>query len=512
MRPHRKFLLVLAVVLVGGSIGWTAGYGLHLRSESYRKEVEHNLSLFFDLPCNVGRISGRTFSSRAFEDVEVWLPDRRDRVFSCRRAIWKEAASEGEPAKRLELIDGTLVLGSDRWRGDDYRQVFQSGLGHNFQDLDLSHVELSSFQILFDRGEVQVHCGDASGTVEMSDPQDGVAHLIAHELNDYRVTQGVRIDARFLPKNGVEVSEFVLALPEVPLAAIGVGPALKGNITDGRFSGRIHYEKTDERPEIWLEGVLTDADLSQLTRAVPLGPFVGRVSVDVRGARVSDSLVTHLRGRGEITGLSLASFGPLLGVPSLSGNATFKLDAVDIAVGHVNRLRLTGSLGGLVLEEWLRPWGYGSASGQLQVRVNNLDVVEDKIESADIEVTVLPPRGRPGTIQRALLLTAAEQAFNMTWPESLPRDLLPEEVEYAQFGMRLLVRDNQLRILGTHGKDGDAILTIKVWGRPLSVLKEQVGTIDLGPPLADLLSRARRADPSRVRQWWERRASDSAPE
>ncbi|MFH1418764.1 MAG: hypothetical protein ABII12_10840 [Planctomycetota bacterium] len=511
MAPHRKLLLALTVLLVGGSLSWTAAYGLHLRSEANRVEVEGNLSAFFELPCNVGRIRGDTFTSRAFEDVEVWLPDRRDRVFHCEEAIWRESHRGGTAWNELDLIRGVLLLGTDRWRNEDYRQVFQSGLGHDFEDLDLREVSLEDFEIAFDRHEVSVRCSSTSGRIDMTDPTDGIAHLIAYELNGYQVGQGVRIDARFLPKNGVEVSEFVLTLPEVPLAAIGLDTALGTEITTGRFAGRIQYCKTPDGHELWLDGVLHDTDLAELTHTFALGPVHGRFSMTVNGARISGSVITHFRGSGAISELSLSGFGPLFGVPTFSGTASFNLDVIDLALGHVNRLRMDGVITGLLLDEWLGLFGRGSATGSMVIRVNNLDIVDDNMKSADIEITVLPPEGEAGTIDRTLLLTAAERATGFTWPEAVPQDILPEHVEYAEFGVRLLVRDNRLRILGTHGKDGDTILTIRLWGKPFPILHERPDTIDLQPHIHGLVARARSYDPAEVRDWWEsrlRRGSD----
>ncbi len=506
MRPHRKILLALAVVLVGGSLGWTARYGLHLRSDSYRAEVERGLRDFFELPCDVGRIRGHTFESRVFEAVDVYLPDRRDRVFTCRTAIWHDKQDDGEAHSELDLIDGVLILGTDRWQWEDYRQVFESGLGHDFADLQLHHVSMSDFEVYFARGDVAVRCRKTSGTIDMSDPADGIAHLVAYELNGRQVNQGVQIDARFLPKNGVEVSEFVLTLPEVPLEAIGIGPALGGDITAGRFAGQVQYLRTAEQGEVWIRGKLTDADVAELTRALPLGPFVGRLSITVDWAKVVNSVVTHFRGHGQVADFSLSPFAPLLGQDDLSGTAMFNIDQVDLALGHVNRLRLDGSVQGLALQELLRPWGAGSATGQLAIRVNNLDVVDDVIRSADVEITAVPPPQEKGTIDRSLLLSVAEKTLGFTWPAAIPQAILPEQVEYTEFGMRLLVRDNHLRVLGTHGEGGDTILTIEVLGRQIGLMKERSGTIDLGPHLADLLERVRSYDPSRMRQWWESRA------
>jgi len=505
MQPHRKTILVLTLLLTGGSLSFTTAYGLRLRSDFYRHKVEAKLTSFFELPSEIGRIRGRTFSSRAFEDVTVHLPGQRDRVFSCKTAIWHEVMEAGKEVNNLDLLDGVLVLGSDRWRRSDYRQLIKSGLGHDFGELNLSRVVLSRFEIGFERGSFSLRCRRASGTIDMSTPGEGVAYLNAYELNGFSIGEGVRIHARFSPKNGVEVSELTLSVPEVPLASTGIGSALQAEITHGRFAGRIQYihPKGAERPEVWISGDLLDANLSELTCGIPLGPLEGAFSVNVDRARLSDSVITHFQGRGMINDLSFASFAPLLGVESLSGSASLNLDAIDIALGHVNRLRLDGSARDLSLQELLRRWGQGSATGMLAVRINNLDVVDDGIKSADIEITVVPPEGRPGTIDRTLLLGLAKRVLDFTWPSAIPQELLPAQLEYAQFGARLLVRDNQLRILGTHGSRGDTILTIKVFGRSFGLVKEQPETIDLKPYLDALLERIRGYDPDRVRLWWE---------
>ena len=507
MPLHRRILL-LSIVLVGGSLGATGYYGLHLRSEAYRAEVEADLSAYFELPCDLGRIRGHTFDSRAFEDVAIWLADRRDRVFFCKTAIWCEKKADGQPANELELADGQLILGSDRWVKEDYRKVLESGLGHDFSDLDLRRVGMSGFQILFVRSGVSIRCGNTSGTIDMSDPQDGVARLVAYELNGHRITQGMQIDARFLPRNGLEVSEFVLTLPEVPLAVIGVGPALGGEITSGRFAGQVQYLAAEGAPEIWLSGQLRDVELAELTGRLPCGPLAGHLTVTVDEARLADVTVTHFRGHGQICDLELAPLAALLGAEGVSGTATLNIDPVDLAMGRVNRLRLDGRVSGLTLEELLRKWGRGSATGDLTIRVNNLDVVDDHIRSADVEIFVVPPGGETGTMDRDLLLSVAEKALDFSWPESVPKRILPEKVEYASFGMRLLVRDNLLRILGTHGDGGRTILTIKVFGQPIELVKEQPGTIDLGPYLARTLEGARTYDTDHVREWWRSRKGE----
>lgn len=507
MLPHRKILLSIVVLVVGGSLTWTAVYGLHLRSDAYRREVEADLTEFFELPSEVGRIRGRTFSSRAFENVIVWLPDRRDRVFQCDTAVWRELKRKDREENELDLIRGVLNLGNDSWAREDYRQVLESGLGHNFEDLHLKRVSLEGFEINFTRGGLMLCCRETSGLIDMSAPGDGIARLHAYELNGHRISQGVQIHARFLPSSGLQVSELILTLPRVPLTVIGLESFLGGSVTQGSFAGNLHYLDADGDHELWLKGDLEEVDLSELTRILPYGPLEGRFSVNVDAARVAQEVVTHFRGRGRIRGLRLEPLGALLGQAGTGGTAAFEFDTIDLALGRINRLRFSGIVNNVSLREWLRSWGRGTATGQVTILVNNLDVVDDAIKSADIEIRVLPPADGPGLIDRQLLLTAAEQMLDFTWPASLPQRILPEQVEYAEFGMRLLVRDNRLRILGTHGPDGETILTIKVGGMAFGIIKEQTGSIDLAPMLADIRRRAKTYDTDRVRDWWKARRS-----
>jgi hypothetical protein len=505
--PNRRILiLVLTLLAGGGSWAFTVAYGMRIRSESYRREVEEKLAAFFKLPCAVASIRGDTFSSRAFQDVQIFLPDRRDRVFHCERAIWREGENDGEPLNELELYRGQLVLGTDRWLQTDYRRVFESGLGHDFEALNLSHVTLDDFELAFERGGLSIRCRRANGKVDLGAEDAGIARLNAYELNGLPVDDGVRILAKFRPSNGVEISELVLTLPEVPLATLSLGPAVGGDISQGRFSGQVQYLRPGDiaTAEVWIGGELLDASLAELTGRIPYGPFQGNLAVGVEAARFKGGLITHFEGRGRLWDVTFSNLAPLLGVAQLSGRADVNLDRIDIAEGRVRRLRLAGVVSDARLEELLQMWGQGSATGRLSLRISNLDVTDDVIRSADIEIRAVPPPGEKGTIDRSLLLGVAQKALSFTWPASIPQSILPERLEYAEFGMRLLVRDNQLRILGTHGASDDTILTVVIFGQPLGLIKEQAGAIDLGPYVRMALERIRTYDPHRLREWWKR--------
>lgn len=500
----RVGLAVLATLVTGGSISFTSAYGLRIGSESYRREVEADLTEFFEMPCDVGNIRGSTFSSRVFEDVSIYLPDRRDRIFHCKAAVWEEEGRGVHQRHALRLHDGVLLLGSDRWERGDYRQVFESGLGHDFEDLRLDRVEMDRFEVAFARGGVSIRCRQTSGTIDMSDPQDGIARLHAYELNGHSISQGVQIHSRFSPRRGVQVREVLLTVPEVPLAIIGLDGIMGVPVHSGRFAGSVQFANVSDRPELWLRGDLRDANLAELTQRMPFGPLAGTLSVTVYGARVADSIVTDLRAEGRIRDLVLAPLGHVLSGEPLDGRATLAVDDVDISMGSVHRLRVNGLASDLSIEQCLKPWGRGRATGKLSIRINNLDIVENSIQSADIVVSIVPLEGVAGTIDRALVLSLAQSALDFTWPSMLPQDMLPESIEYRQFGVRLLVQDNQLQVLGTHGRGGNTILTIAVGGVPFEVLKGQAKQYDLGPWIQELLDRLRGMDETRVREWLQR--------
>src|SRR5205814_10217914 len=102
-------------------------------------------------------------------------------------AVWDEQSSNGTSRIDLDLIQGTLALGTDAWQLQDYRRVLESGLRHDFGDLQ--RVGLEQFSITFSRRGVAWNVRDAGGTVKSESPEVGVATLQAYELNGQRVRE-----------------------------------------------------------------------------------------------------------------------------------------------------------------------------------------------------------------------------------------------------------------------------------------------------------------------------------
>ncbi len=222
------------------------------------------------------------------------------------------------------------------------------------------------------------------------------------------------------------------------------------------------------------------------------------------GARISHSLLTHLRGRGRIDGLTLESLARVLNRPHLAGDAHLNVLRADFAMGHINELSVTGLLRNVSIAEMLEPLAEGTAAGTLAMRCafashrrrpHRLRRHRDQCPAAG------GPTGhdRPQPPARR-----GETGAGFEWPSWLPQALLPNKIEYVEFGVRLLVRDNQLRILGTHGDGDKTILTLKVMG-PHVWFGHTARERDRPDPLDRAGPRPARAyDPAQMRDWLDR--------
>jgi hypothetical protein len=500
----------------------TAGYGMRLRSDGYRQKMEATLSAFFDLPCDIGAIRPLTFSSRAFYDVALWLEDRRAVVFRCRRAVWHEQKENGKEICDLDLHRGALSVVGDAWKQEDYVKVLRSGLAHDFARLNLNQVRLNDFSVDFRRGGLVIICDQADGLLTFSDGAEGIARLTAAKLNGYRTTEPVQVNARFVPIPSPVVHELVLTVPEIPLTALALDSVLRGRLSQGRFAGRIEYHESGSGPLLSVSGRLEDVELAEVTGSLPWGPLSGRLNITIDDAHIRNRIVTHLAGRGQVRGVSLSGFARLLGrMPQgsadppgdavLSGTADLNIRAADIALGKIKTLVVDGRATDLSLSDLTALFGRGAATGKLEVLIRSIQFSDDAIAWADVEVRADPPSGEPaGTISRDLLLGAVQELFEFSWPTAIPQTILPEHIEFTRFRLRLLVVDNELRVLGTYGPGHDTILTVRILGKEIPLVKSLRRVIDLKPYLDAGLSRLRTQDPRRLREWWQPR--NGAPE
>jgi hypothetical protein len=81
--------------------------------------------------------------------------------------------------------------------------------------------------------------------------------------------------------------------------------------------------------------------------------------------------------------------------------------------------------------------------------------------------------------------------------------ILPERIEYAKLGVKLVIEGETLRVYGTHGRKGRTILTVRVLGREIPVIGEFNHTFEVGPLVTLIRERIKSYELQRFRKWWE---------
>ena len=120
-----------------------------------------------------------------------------------------------------------------------------------------------------------------------------------------------------------------------------------------------------------------------------------------------------------------------------------------------------------------------------------------------------PPAGQPGRIDRTLLLGALQEMVGFALPQNMEQ-LLPEQIEYTQMGVKLLANEGRLRILGSHDSDGKAMLTLRFFGQDLRV-PPPTQAYSIESLVEYVKTQARKLDRRTLRQWWQTSAPESQP-
>jgi hypothetical protein len=118
MLPHRKVLLVLAIVLVLGSTAATLQFAARLRSDAYRASVEADLTEQIGVDVTIETVEPHSLESRIFHQVRAQLPNGGQEIFHCQRALWAEQPNTKPQRYALQLTDGWLRIGSKGWERD----------------------------------------------------------------------------------------------------------------------------------------------------------------------------------------------------------------------------------------------------------------------------------------------------------------------------------------------------------------------------------------------------------
>ena len=496
----RRRTIILAVCLIGvtGSIGATVGYALHLHGSGLRASLAGEIGEWLGMDVRIGRVLPRSLDSRGFADIFVSLPDDPRAVFHCARAVWSEEQTDSHLRRILDLRDGFVVVGADEWSPSHYRRVLEGGIGHDYSAVGLEEVRLHDIDLRFVHPVFGFTAGVSTGIVFFDRDGRGRATLDCVRLNGVTADKPVNIRALFQPGSPVQIDEVRLQVPVLPLATFGLDKLLGGPITHGRFGGRITYRQDDGGEIIDIEGSLADADLAELTRARQPRPIRGRLDAELRSARLVERSLVELILRGRITELSLGDLIPALAPGGSDPTVTLEIERLRWSHGRIDALKAVGEGQGIDLGALSDLLGQGRITGTVRFTITSLAVVDDELQSAEIEIRVVPPEDAAGTIDRTLLAGIARRLLGYDLSA-----LLPEQIKYAELGMRVVLRDGQVRIHGTHGPGGRTLVTVKLFGRPVPLIVAPSEWFDVSAYTRNLSNRLATVDPDAVQAWWD---------
>lgn len=497
MHTHRKIILILCIVLVLGPLSVTVGYAIYLRSDAYKHSIENDVTDFLNLTTRIERVEPLSRNTRRFHDIRVLLEDGRTEVFKCDRALWRQAANGQRVENVLEIQDGALHLNAD-YNAADYDTLRRS-VTHDYRELALANILLANIDVTWRQPDIEFRIGATNGDVQFTDDGLGRATLLTHLLNDFQSEQPIRIEATLATGENLVVRRLAVHAPPIPLAALGLSSLVGANVTDGWFEGRLTLDQNAARRKCRVRGALGDARLEQFTGILATGRLHGRVNITVDDAVFDDRQLVRLIFGGELTGIQLSDLAPLFDQPDLDGTVDVRVEQARYENGGIAHLSAAADAREVSLTALTKLIGRGVITGQLRVTVDSVVVADDRIRWADIRLDALAPPNGKGTIERRLILDAAKEALKV----DLGRvgKLLPEKVGYQRLGCRLVIDGSELRVMGTHGKDNRTILTVRVLGRDIGIIKAPDRTYRIRDVIAEIRSLLANYDAGGLLDW-----------
>ena len=510
MGARNRFIPALLVALLGSAMLWgTLGYAAYFRSDCYRRRTAARLARFFQLPVEIGRVEPYTFHGRVFRDVSIWLPDRRDRVFFCPAAIWREAGPSGRPDIFLDLAGGTLTIGSESWLPEDYRYILRSALTENLSRVSLRRVLLHGMELVWPKGSGRLVAEGVTGEIAFHDNQHGDATFVSRRLNGCEVTEPIHIYARVQPGQDDFLPEVQLTVPRLPIATLKLDRLLGSPIRTGYFDGRITYHQREGAEYVQLSGQADGLELRELTQHAPFGPLAGRLTLRIEDAHIAalpKSGLESIRFNGRVEELDLGALAAWAGYPGIAGRANLIVYQAFLEGRRLREFSAGGRIDAVRLEQITRLLGRGEIRGDLTIRLNAVRIVDDQIAALDADIDVVPPAGGAGTIDRQLLLGTFKDLLGL----SLPEQLLPERIEFARIGAKVLANEGRLRLLGTAGENRDAMLVLRLLGQDIPI-PAPTETFSIRSVLDRMQARARGVDLETLKRWWRSPGAASRP-
>lgn len=480
MLSRRYTALALLALVSVGSLAASAGYAWYLRSPGYRTRVAAGLGEVLGLPADIGAVVPRSRLVRQFLDVQVWLPDRRDVALHClEAAVVRRPTAQNPQAYELELTGGTCEISSRTWLRDDLRHVVESGLRPGFSPDGPEEVSFTQMNLRVVRDRFEMLLNNATGTVEFRDAHVGHAVAFCHDFNGFLAHDPIMLTATFSPlAEGVRVDQVELTVPRLPLRTLRLEEFVGAPVSSGAFLGRLRYSETNGR-QLTIAGRCFDVALEEWTGRYFPAPLHGRCEeLELLEFAFEDRAPTRLRFRGVVTDLVIGEILAPLGLAGLGGRSTLRVREADLSPIGIERLIASGRSDGIALEPLSAHLGLGRMSGVAQLTISDLTIEHNRLRTLSAALRVLSDDPTPRWIEGRLLREVVQRVLAFELPP-----VLPERIEYAELGVRLDVRDEVLRIFGTHGDGEHTILTVRLLGRDVALIREPKEPFDLAPQL-----------------------------
>lgn len=493
----------LGLILVG-SIVATLSVGWYLRSPAYRRAVESSLSARLALPSEVGRVVPRSWSSREYRDIVIWLPERRGRAMTCDRALVRATPQHGPSAYEIDLFGGAVEISTRTWLSGDYRGVIESGLRPGFSPDGPHALRFQGMVVRFQRDDFELTLSDTAGSVEFEMPTVGRARATATRLNGFEGATPVTLEAEFSPReSGVRVDQLTLSTPDIPLGVLGLRPLVGADVHRGSFQGRLAYREDGGRVELELSGRCRDIDLAECTHGLGGTAWRGRCDeIELLTLRLGAEGLREVAFRGRVSDLQLDDVLARWALDAGGGVAHLDVGTVVAEPSGIRDFVASGRCVDVSLDALTQSLGMGRMTGVVRVHIDDVTIVENHLKSLKAAVRVVDADDAPNWIEGRLLHAMAEKALQIQLP-----NILPERVEYVRLGLRLEVRDEVLRVYGSHGPGERTILTVRIAGQDFPLIQEPRRPFDL----TELTDWLRETAAARIRDRLRGPASRPAP-
>ena len=529
MRGRRYLLVGLLAAVMLPTLLTTGGFAWYWRSARYRQHCARILTNSLQLPGDIGRIVPRSWCTREFQDVRVWLPHRRDEAAFCRSAILTCTPSRDDlDAYELDLRGGRSEISTRTWLREDYRYVLESGLRPGFDPTGPRRVVFSGMDLAFERERFRASLTDASGEVSFVDPHRGHATARCRRLNGYLAPRDVCLDAAFSPQaTGIRLDRVELSVPELPVALVGLKELAGLSLKSGSFNGQLVYrelagqdepanpgapaDRARDEHELTVSGQLLQLQLAECTAGFFRPPWRGTVpELELQELRLVNGRPERIRFRGALAAMHVGDVLALWGLAGVGGDLSLRIQAADLSPAGIEHLTASGRCEDLSLAEVTQALGLGQVTGRAQLVLDGLSITRNHLDALDAELVVQPPTSEPrpsgggpaaeaNYIDRRFVTEALRRTLGVELPEALVAQL-PERFEYSRLGVRFELRDEVLHVFGTHGPRQKVILSMSLAGREVPIVLEPEKPFDLRAYLDGLRSRVL----PEVEQRWRR--------